>query len=71
MLDGATAAVLRAVLDEVCGDIPRSDTARRTDVASGLLRAVREGHSSIEELRRAGRAALRAIPGMWPRRDIG
>ncbi|NEU99744.1 hypothetical protein FNJ47_28955 [Bradyrhizobium sp. UFLA 03-164] len=57
MRDGETVAVLRAVLDEVCSDVPRSDTTRRTSAASGLLQAVREGRSSIEELRRAGRAA--------------
>lgn len=65
MLDGETAAVLRAVLNEVCGDVPQSDTTRRTSVASGLLQALREGRSSIEELRSAGRAALQTIPIMW------
>ncbi|MHC2334582.1 hypothetical protein ACVIW0_003871 [Bradyrhizobium sp. USDA 4454] len=66
MLDGETVAVLRAVLDEVCGDVPRSDTTRRTSVASGLLQAVRDGRSSIDELRQAGRAALCSVPTMWP-----
>ncbi|MCC8981470.1 hypothetical protein [Bradyrhizobium acaciae] len=66
MRDGETVAVLRAVHDEVCTDVPRSNTTRRTGVASGLLQAVREGRSSIEELRRAGRAALRTVPSMWP-----
>ena len=65
MLDGATTAILRAVLDEVCGDVPQSDTMRRTNVASGLLEAIREGRSSIDELRSAGRAALRTAPSMW------
>nr|WP_139480501.1 hypothetical protein [Bradyrhizobium ivorense] len=65
MLDGETAAVLRAVLDEVCGDVPRSDTTRRTSVASGLLQAVRDGRSSLDELRIAGRAALQSAPSMW------
>lgn len=65
MLDGETAAVLRGVLNEICGGVPQSDTARRTSVASGLLQALREGRSSIEELRSAGRAALHAVPSMW------
>ncbi|WP_349535768.1 hypothetical protein [Bradyrhizobium pachyrhizi] len=65
MLDGETAAVLRAVLDEVCGGVPRSDTTKRTNVASGLLQAIREGRSSIDELRIAGQAALRTAPSMW------
>ncbi|PAY06749.1 hypothetical protein CK489_28230 [Bradyrhizobium sp. UFLA03-84] len=65
MLDGETAAMLRAVLDEVCGDLPQSDTTRRTSVASGLLLAMREGRSSIDELRSAGHAALRTAPSMW------
>ncbi|MBR0874295.1 hypothetical protein JQ633_28340 [Bradyrhizobium tropiciagri] len=65
MLDSETAAVVRAVLDEVCGDVPQTDTTRRTSVASGLLQAIREGRSSIEELRLAGRAALRTVPTMW------
>ncbi|MGY3443651.1 hypothetical protein ACVW17_003652 [Bradyrhizobium sp. USDA 4473] len=63
MLDSETAAVLRAVLDEVCGDVPRSDTSRRTSVAFGLLQAVHNGRPSLDELRSAGKAALHSAPG--------
>ncbi|WP_152977705.1 hypothetical protein [Bradyrhizobium pachyrhizi] len=42
MLGDETAAVLRAVLDEVCGDVPRPNTARRTSVYNN-----RKGKSRI------------------------
>ena len=65
MPDAKTAAVLRAVLEELCAEVAREDTVTRTGVASTLLAATRHGHLSVDELREAGRAALRPPPSMW------
>ncbi|WP_136626259.1 hypothetical protein [Bradyrhizobium macuxiense] len=60
MIDGQTAATLRAVLDEACKELSRFDIARRTSVASSLLAAVRRGSQSIEDLRIVAKDAVRA-----------
>lgn len=65
MPDAETAAVLRAVLEELCAEVAREDTTTRTGVASTLLAATRRGRLSVDELREAGRAALRPPPSMW------
>ena len=66
MPDAEMAALLRAVLDEVCADIPCSETATRERVAERLSEVVRSGHCSVEDLKRAGRDALTRAPTMWP-----
>ncbi len=65
MPDAETAAVLRAVLEELCAEVAREDTATRTGVASTLLAAKRHGRLSVDELKEAGKAALRPPPSMW------
>ena len=65
MPDAQTTALLRAILDELCCDIPRFDSSTRTSVASQLLATVQQGKSSIEDLKRAGKVALRRPPTMW------
>jgi hypothetical protein len=65
MPDAETATLLRAVLDDVCKNLSRWDTSTRTAVASNLLDAVRQGRSSIDDLKQAGRRALRRTPTMW------
>ncbi|KWV48570.1 hypothetical protein AS156_18275 [Bradyrhizobium macuxiense] len=65
MFDQAKTALLRAVLDEICESISRSDTGARTRVASGILEAAANGETSLEELRRTGREALSSAPAMW------
>ena len=65
MPDAETAAVLRAVLDEVCADISPFDTVTRTNVASSLLEKTRQTQSSLDDLRQAGLNALRRPPTMW------
>ncbi|GLR86418.1 hypothetical protein [Bradyrhizobium iriomotense] len=65
MLDTETTALLRAVLDEVCADIPASKTAARERVAATILGMIRTGHRSIDDLRRVGRDALNRAPTMW------
>jgi hypothetical protein len=65
MSDPQTTALLRAILDELCRDIPQFDASTRTNVASQLLASVRQGSASIEDLKRAGKVALRRPPTMW------
>lgn len=65
MLEADITALLRAVLDEVCADIPSSATATRQRVASRIFEAARSGHRSVEDLKQAGRAALDSVPTMW------
>ena len=65
MPDPETAALLRAVLDEVCTGVSLSDTSTRTNVASKLLETVRQGAPSIDDLRRAGKQVLRQPRVLW------
>lgn len=58
MFSAETTAILRAVLEEVCEDIPLSETGARTHVASKILEAAGEGQLSTEALKAAGRRAL-------------
>ncbi|MBR1090022.1 hypothetical protein JQ621_21375 [Bradyrhizobium manausense] len=60
------AALLRAVLDEVCAEISLSDTATRERVFAKLNDLARSGQCSVDDLRRAGRDALTRAPTMWP-----
>jgi hypothetical protein len=53
-----TTALLRAVLEEVCKNIPVNETGARTYVASKILEAAAEGQLSTDALRAAGRKAL-------------
>jgi hypothetical protein len=64
MFDMETTALLRAVLEEVCEDIPVNETGARTHVASKLLEAAAQGQVSTDALRTAGRKALNP-PTMW------
>jgi hypothetical protein len=65
MPDAETAAVLRAVLDEVCVDLSPFDTVTRTHVACSLLEKTRQAHSSLDDLRQVANNALRRPPTMW------
>ena len=65
MPDAETAALLRAVLDELCSHVPASDANTRTNVASRLLATIQEGKPSVDDLRQAGMLALRRPPTMW------
>ncbi|TYL81742.1 hypothetical protein FXB40_47370 [Bradyrhizobium rifense] len=47
-----------AVLEEVCKNIPVSETGARTFVASKILEAAADGQVSTDALRAAGRKAL-------------
>lgn len=65
MLDAATTAVLRAVLDEVCEDVSRYETGARTHVASKILEAATNGDTTPDRLKEVGREALSGGPTMW------
>jgi DNA-binding transcriptional ArsR family regulator len=66
MPDAEMAALLRAVLDEVCADLAPSDMATRERIAARLSDLVGSGQCSVDDLRRAGRDALTRAPTMWP-----
>jgi hypothetical protein len=66
MPDAEMAALLRAVLDEVCADLAPSEMAARERIAARLSDLVRSGQCSVDVLRRAGRDALTRAPTMWP-----
>jgi hypothetical protein len=61
MSDAEIAALLRAVLDELCASVSPSNASTRMTVASTL----RETAEPRDDLKRAGREALREPPTMW------
>lgn len=63
MLDTETTALLRAVFEEVCENIPVNETGARTRVASKIQETAALGQASTEVLRAAGRKAL--APTKW------
>ena len=65
MIDPATTALLRIVLDEVCEGVSRYDTAARTHVASRILEAATNGDTSPERLKQLGHEALHDAPTTW------
>jgi hypothetical protein len=62
MLDAETTALLRAVLDEVCKNIPPHETGIRTHVASKILEAATRGETLVDDLKRIGEMALSRAP---------
>jgi hypothetical protein len=65
MFDPETAALLRAVLNELCENVPQLESSTRTRVASKILEAAATGEWSIDDLKEAGREALHEAPTMW------
>jgi hypothetical protein len=65
MPDAETLALLRAVHDELCASLSPFDASTRTDVASKLLETARNGRSSVDDLKQAGKEALDRCPTMW------
>ena len=64
MFSAETTALLRAVLEEVCENIPVNEIGARTHVASKILEAAARGQLATDALRAAGRDAL-SPPTMW------
>ncbi|MFK4718955.1 hypothetical protein ABIE89_000055 [Bradyrhizobium niftali] len=65
MLDGATTALLRTILEEVCESVPPCDAGVRAYVASKILEAATRGETRPDLLRQIGREALSKAPTMW------
>ena len=65
MFDPETAALLRAVLDELCENVPPLESSTRARVASKILEAAAKAEWSIDDLKEAGREALQEAPTMW------
>jgi hypothetical protein len=65
MPDPETATLLRSVLDELYAHVHHFDGETKVDLASRLLEAVKQGRSTIDELREVGQQALRLPPTMW------
>nr|WP_247436074.1 hypothetical protein [Bradyrhizobium sp. 139] len=65
MLDAATTALLRAILEEVCEAVSPSDSGVRAHVAAKLLEAASNGERTPERLKNVGIDALRQAPSMW------
>ncbi|RXG85627.1 hypothetical protein [Bradyrhizobium vignae] len=65
MFDSVTTALLRAVLDEVCENVSRSETGARAHVASKILEAATKVDISPDHLKQIGRHALSQVPTMW------
>nr|WP_249808173.1 hypothetical protein [Bradyrhizobium sp. 177] len=65
VLDATTTALLRAVLEEVCDSLPRSETGTRAHVASKILEAANKGEITAERFRQVAMQALRSAPTMW------
>ena len=62
MFSPETTALLRSVLDEVCEQVGRYENGTRAHVASKLLEVATGGRQSIDDLRKAGRDALKDTP---------
>lgn len=58
MFSPKTTALLRAVHEEVCENIPASEVGARTHVALKILEAAAQGKLSTDALRTAGLKAL-------------
>ena len=65
MFDPVTTALLRAVLDEVCENVSRTEIGARAHVASKILEAATRGDRSADHLKQVGRQALSQVPTMW------
>lgn len=59
MFDAETAALLRAVHEEVCVNLPQYETRTRTHVASKILEAASNGERRIADLKKTGTDALK------------
>jgi hypothetical protein len=56
---------LRAVIDEVCENVCRTDTGARTRATSKILQAASRNEMSPDHLKQVGRHALSNLPTMW------
>ncbi|QAU39467.1 hypothetical protein [Bradyrhizobium guangdongense] len=64
MFDADTRALLRSILDEVCGQIDQYQIATRAHVAAQILAAAGRD-ATPDHIREAGIDALKSAPTMW------
>jgi hypothetical protein len=64
MFDAVVTALLRAVLDEACVDVPTREAGKKALVASEALESVPKGELDADNLK-AGRQTLLPAPSMW------
>lgn len=62
MFDEETRALLRVILEEVCEDIDSSQNGIRPHVAAKILVAAGREYATVDNIREAGREALRSAP---------
>ena len=65
MFDAVVTALFRAVLDEVCLDVPTHEAGKKALVASKPLESAPKGELEADNLRAVGRQALLPAPSMW------
>jgi len=63
MFDAVVTALFRAVLDEVCLDVPAQETRKIALVTPGPLAP--KGELDADNLSAVGRKALLPAPSMW------
>jgi hypothetical protein len=65
MFESVVTALLRAVRDETCVDVPAHEAEKKTRVASNILEAATKGETQVDKFRAAGRQAFLPPPSMW------
>ena len=65
MFASVVTALLRAVLDETCVDVPAREAEQKTRVASNILEVAPKGETHVDKFRTAGRQAFLPPPSMW------
>ena len=70
MFESVVIALLRAVLDESCVDVPAHEAEKKTPVATNILEAAPKGETHVDKFRAdkfraAGRQAFLPPPSMW------
>jgi hypothetical protein len=65
MFESVVTALLRAVRDETCVDVPAQEAEKKTRVASNIREAATKGETQVDKFRAAGRQAFLPPPSMW------
>ena len=65
MFDAVVTALFRAVLDEVCVDVPTHEAGKKVLVVPEPLESAPKGGLDADNLRAVGRRAPLPAPSMW------
>jgi hypothetical protein len=65
MFDAVVTALLRAVVDDKCVDVPTYEVQENVLVASEALETAPKGELHVDNLRAAKRQVLLPPPSMW------